>query len=160
MCENQGPTYSQSAIARLKSGPDTKQSPWPYGVPALGWFAKFALDLLFLFSYSGWHACSVFPQVLRGLLQEVRPRRVVRNGRLPCQLHICGLFAMRRETEISAVGSDPWPAAFCCQAKAHCRPSYISRDNKTRPCRGSIGRTPRANGCRPRALISLPRTSI
>ena len=62
----------------------------------------FALDLLLLFSYIGGYAHSAFPQMLRRLLQEVRPRRVKRNGRLPCQLDIRGVLDVRREAEISA----------------------------------------------------------
>jgi hypothetical protein len=51
-------------------------------VDALSWKCsrqRTQLDLLLLFSYSGAHARSVLPQVLRGLLQEVRPRRVNRS---------------------------------------------------------------------------------
>ncbi len=70
------------------------------------------LDLLLLFPYIGVHACPVFPQVLRSVLQEMRPRRVSRNRRLPCQRHIRGLFAVWREAAVSALRSDPWPAAF------------------------------------------------
>jgi hypothetical protein len=71
------------------------------------------LDLLFLFSYSGAYAYPALPQVLRGLLQEVRPRRVVRNERLPCQHHIRGVLVVRREAKVFALRSDPWPATFC-----------------------------------------------
>jgi hypothetical protein len=63
---------------------------------------NFALDLLFLFSYIVGYAHSAFPQMLRRLLQEVRPRRVKWNGRLPCQLDPRALLDVRREAEISA----------------------------------------------------------
>src|SRR5271163_3939544 len=58
------------------------------------------LDLLLLFPYAGRHACSSFPQVLRGLLQEMRPRRLSRNRPLPCQLDLRGVFAVWREAEV------------------------------------------------------------
>src|ERR1700683_3049607 len=77
----------------------------------------FVLDLLFLFSYIGAYAHSPFPQVLRRLLQEVRPRRVKRNGRLPCQLHLRGVLDVRRETPVSALRGNPWQAAFGRPAK-------------------------------------------
>ena len=70
------------------------------------------LDLPLLFPYIGRHARSAFPQVLRGLLQEMRPRRVSRNRQLPCQPHIRGVLAVWREAEISALRSHPWQAAF------------------------------------------------
>jgi hypothetical protein len=79
---------------------------------------KFPLDLLFLFPYSDAYACSVFPQVLRGLLQEMRPRRDSRNRRLPCQFDIRGVFPVWREAEISTLGGDPWQAAFRLPKKA------------------------------------------
>src|SRR5271170_6142902 len=78
---------------------------------------NFALDLLFLFSYIGGYAHSAFPQVLRRLLQEVRPRRVKRNGRLPCQLGIRGVLNVRREAEVFAFRGHPWQATFGGAAK-------------------------------------------
>jgi hypothetical protein len=88
----------------------------------------FALDLLLLFSYIDPYAHSPFPQVLRRLLQEVRPRRVKRNGRLPCQLHLRGVLDVRRETPVSALRSNPWQAAFGRPAKTRsgCRPPRSS----------------------------------
>jgi hypothetical protein len=84
-----------------------------------------ALDLLFLFSYIDPYAHSPFSQVLRRLLQEVRPRRVKRNGRLPCQLHLRGVLDVRRETPVSALRSNPWQAASGRPAKTRsgCCPS-------------------------------------
>ena len=73
---------------------------------------NFSLDLLLLFSYIGGYAHSAFPQVLRRLLQEVRPRRVKRNGRLPCLLGIRGVLDVRREAEIFAFRGHPWQATF------------------------------------------------
>ena len=73
---------------------------------------KTPLDLLLLFPYSSPHARSALPQVLRGLLQEVRPRRVSRNRHLPCQLDICGVLPMWGEAEVSALRGDPWQAPF------------------------------------------------
>ena len=64
---------------------------------------NFALDLPFLFPYIDGYAHSPLPQMLRRLLQEVRPRRVKRNGRLPRQLDIRGVLDVRREAEIPAV---------------------------------------------------------
>jgi len=69
--------------------------------PSLG-NPNFALDLLFLFSYIDGYAHSAFPQMLRRLLQEMRPRRVKWNGRLPCQLDPRGVLDVRREAAISA----------------------------------------------------------
>ncbi len=73
---------------------------------------KTSLDLLLLFSYISPHARSALPQVLRGLLQEVRPRRISRNRQLPCHLDICGVLPMRGEAEVSALRGDPWQAPF------------------------------------------------
>jgi hypothetical protein len=73
---------------------------------------NFSLDLLLLFSYISGYAHSAFPQVLRRLLQEVRPRRVKRNGRLPCLLGIRGVLDVRREAEIFAFRGHPWQATF------------------------------------------------
>jgi hypothetical protein len=70
------------------------------------------LDLLLLFSYSTGHACSSFPQILRGLLQEVRPRRLGRNRPLPCQLDLCGVLGVWRKAAVPALRGDTWPAAF------------------------------------------------
>ncbi len=64
---------------------------------------NFSLDLLFLFSYIGGYAHSAFPQMLRRLLQKVRPRRVKRNGQLPCQLDPRGLLDVWGEAEIPTV---------------------------------------------------------
>jgi hypothetical protein len=92
---------------------------------AVAEFTK-SLDLLLLFSYSGAHARSALSQVLRGLLQEVRPRRVSRNRRLPCPLDIRGLLAVRREAKISTLGSDPRQTA--CrgpeETPSRCRPPW------------------------------------
>jgi hypothetical protein len=71
-----------------------------------------SLDLLLLFSYSTRYAYSVLPQILRGLLQEVRPRCVSRNRPIPCQLHIRGVFAVRREKALPTLRSDSRQAAF------------------------------------------------
>ncbi len=56
---------------------------------------NFALDLLFLFPYIGGYAHSALPQMLRRLLQKVRPRRIKRNGRLPGQLDPRGVLDVR-----------------------------------------------------------------
>jgi hypothetical protein len=82
---------------------------------------ELALDLLLLFSYIDGYAHSDFPQVLRRLLQEVRPRRFKRNGRLPCQLGIRGVLNVRREAEVSAFRGHPWQATFGGAAKKRSR---------------------------------------
>ena len=71
-----------------------------------------SLDLLLLFPYTSPYARSALPQVLRGLLQEVRPRRVIRNRQLPCQLNICGVLPLWGKAEVPALGGDPWQTAF------------------------------------------------
>jgi hypothetical protein len=58
------------------------------------------LDLLFLFSYIGGHAYSAIPQMLRRLLQEVRPRRIEWYGRFPRQLDLRGVLDVRREAKV------------------------------------------------------------
>ncbi len=71
-----------------------------------------------------------FPKCLRGVLQEMRPRRISRNRRLPCQRHIRGVFAVWREAAVSALRSDPWPAAFCRPAETGAwprGPSHLAR---------------------------------
>ena len=101
----------------------------------------FALDLPLLFSYIDPYAHSPFPQVLRRLLQEVPPRRVKRNGRLPCQLDLRGVLDVRRETPVSALRSNPWQAAF-------------GRPAKTRSGDRSPRSPPHCEGrCRPGPLI-------
>jgi hypothetical protein len=104
------PGNSQSSLSgrvrwRLKTAQDRF-------LGSLSTTAQSALDLLLLFPYISSHARSAFPQVLRGLLQEMRPRRVNRNGRLPCQLHIRGVLAVWRKAEVSTLRSDPRPAPF------------------------------------------------
>jgi hypothetical protein len=61
------------------------------------------LDLLFSFAYSTAYACSALPQILRRVLQEVRPRRISRNRWIPCQLHICSVLAVWREEALLAL---------------------------------------------------------
>ena len=76
------------------------------------------LDLLFLFSYSAAYEYSAFSQVLRGLLQKVRPRRVSWNRQIPCQRHLCGVLALRRKAAVSALRGHSWQASFRGQEKA------------------------------------------
>src|SRR5580658_5568360 len=91
------------------------------------------LDLPFLFAYSAFYACSALPQVLRGLLQEMRPRRVSRNGKLPGQLHIRGLLPLWGETAISALGSYPWQTAFRGPQKTPSPPPATSGEQPAEP---------------------------
>ena len=82
---------------------------------------KFALDLLFLFSYIGRYARSAFPQVLRRLLQEVRPRRVKleRTASLPARYVWCAPCAGRSGNIY--LRSHPWQAASGRAAKKRSR---------------------------------------
>src|ERR1700722_6073668 len=91
------------------------------------------LDLLFSFAYSASYACSALSQVLRGLLQEMRPRRVSRNRKLPGQLHIRGLLPVWREAAIPAPGGHPWQAAFRDSQKALPPPPATSRERTAEP---------------------------
>jgi hypothetical protein len=73
---------------------------------------KCSLDLRSLFPYSGGHACSSFPQVLRGVLQKMWPRCLSRNGRLPSQRHMRRVLSLRRETAVPAFRSHARQAAW------------------------------------------------
>jgi hypothetical protein len=86
------------------------------------------LDLPLLFAYSASYACSLLPQVLRGLLQEMRPRRVSRNRYFPGQLYMRGLLPMWREAAIPALGSHPWQTAFRDSQKELPPPPATSRE--------------------------------
>jgi hypothetical protein len=82
------------------SPPETGCCLWRF---LLRFSPELRLDLLFLFSYIGGHAYSAIPQMLRRLLQEVRPRRIEWYGRFPRQLDLRGVLDVRREAKVLAL---------------------------------------------------------
>ena len=167
-----------SAVLQARPGNVFRQSGATCGsrlgslIPSLGLVCRLChhptLDLLLLFPYSHVHACPAFPQVLRSVLQEMRPRRVSRNRRLPCQRHIRGVLPVWGEAAVSALGSDSWPAAFrgpekgrpgCDQAWTHGRlPRLAPRGKSLRrpgPLSAISAKAPASPFC-PRAQTAWP----
>ena len=62
------------------------------------------LALPLLFSYTVLHASASHSEILRGVLQGMRPRHLFRHKRIPFQRHLRSLPHLRGETKVSADG--------------------------------------------------------